>query len=85
MSETRNAGRGPGSQPTAHRCPVGGCRAKVRADRLMCAPHWRMTPDRRRALVWPTGRPGAGAHTPAHWGAGAAAVAAVDEALEVLR
>ncbi len=36
---TCNAGRGPGSTTTAHLCPVGGCRQKVRADRLMCRAH----------------------------------------------
>jgi hypothetical protein len=85
MSETRNAGRGPGSQPTAHLCPAGGCRAKVRADRLMCAPHWRLVPYRLRAVVWATWRSGAGAGSPEHRDACAAAVAAVDEVLEVFR
>lgn len=93
MSEARNAGRGPASRslppgqarPAAHLCPVAGCRAKVRADRLLCAPHWRLVPYRLRTLIWSTWRSGAGAGTPEHREACADAVLAVNEAVEVLR
>ena len=93
MNETRNAGRGPASgrlprdlgQSTAHICPVARCHVTVRADRLMCAPHWRMVPYRLRALIWSTWRSGAGAGSPEHRDACADAVLAVNEALGVLR
>jgi hypothetical protein len=78
MSETRNAGRGPGEASTAHLCPVGGCRAKVRRDRLMCAPHWYQVPRPLRDAVWAAWQSGAGAGTPAHTAAITAAIAAVD-------
>ena len=78
MSETRNAGRGPGARDTAHPCPAGGCRAKVRADRLMCAPHWYQVPKPLRDAVWATWRSGEGALSPAHRAACDAAIAAVD-------
>ena len=83
--ETGDAGRGPGSTAGTHLCPVAGCRAKVRADRLMCAVHWRLVPYRLRALIWSTWRSGAGAGTPEHRDACAEAVLAVNETLEVFR
>jgi hypothetical protein len=85
-SGTRNAGRGPVSgwlspgqtRPTAHVCPVGGCRESVRADRLMCRPHWYLVPRPLRDAVWAAWRSGGGAGSPAHAAAVRAAIAAVD-------
>ncbi len=74
----RNAGRGPGQAPTEHVCPVSGCRAPVRADRLMCAPHWYQVAKPLRDAVWASWRSGAGAGSPAHTAAIHAAIAAVD-------
>jgi hypothetical protein len=70
-------GRGPGTGST-HQCPVGGCRTQVRADRLMCVPHWRQVPKPLRDAVWATWRSGAGAGSEAHQAACDAAVAALD-------
>ncbi len=80
MTTTQNAGRGPGSAATAHLCPVGGCRQKVRADRLMCRHHWFRVPRRLRDAVWATWRSGAGTGTLAHAAAITAAVTAVEAA-----
>ncbi len=73
------AGRGPGSATTAHRCPAGGCRQKIRAGRLMCRPHWYQVPKPLRDAVWATWRSGAGTGTPAHTAAIGAAIAALQE------
>lgn len=41
-----------------HECAAPGCRAQVDLRRLMCKHHWFALPDRLRAAVWRTYRPG---------------------------
>lgn len=85
MNETRNAGRGPAwgwmapgeTRPLAHVCPVAGCRQRVRADRLMCRPHWYQVPRPLRDAVWAAWASGDGAGTEAHAMAITAAIEAV--------
>jgi hypothetical protein len=71
------AGRGPGTGTTTHLCPAGDCPVRVRADRLMCAPHWSAVPKPLRDAVWATWRSGAGADSLAHAAAIRAAITAV--------
>ena len=82
------AGRGPGSgwlpvpgqvEPAPHQCPVGGCQQDVRADRLMCRPHWYTVPKPLRDIVWATWRSGEAASSIEHMAAIRVAIAAVDE------
>jgi hypothetical protein len=72
-------GRGPGAE--GHRCPVGDCRVTVGPDRLMCRPHWYSVPRPVRDAVWAAWRTGAGAGTPEHAAAIAAAIRAASNRL----
>lgn len=51
---------------TTHECPVRGCARRVRDDRLMCGPHWKLVPQRVASRVYRTWNRGAGAGTQAH-------------------
>jgi len=66
------------TEPAAHLCPVGGCQQDVRADRLMCRPHWYQVPKPLRDTVWATWRSGEAARSPEHAAAIRAAIVAVD-------
>lgn len=35
-----------------HKCPVRGCNAVVRSDRLMCGEHWGLVPVVIQKAVW---------------------------------
>lgn len=69
--------RGPATG-SPHPCPIPPCDVQVPYGRLMCKPHWYQVPKPLRDAVWATWRNGAGAGTPAHTAAIAAAVAAVE-------
>jgi hypothetical protein len=57
-----------------HRCPGAGCSAEVPADRLACPRHWYALPAPLRAAIWRAWDNGAGAGSPAHTAAIAAAL-----------
>jgi hypothetical protein len=57
-----------------HQCPGPLCEAHVDPSMLMCPAHWYQVPKPIRAAVWRTWRRGAGAGTPAHRAAMAAAI-----------
>ena len=65
---------------TTHRCPGPLCEAEVDSSMLMCPRHWYQVPAPVRVAVWRAWRRGAGAGTPAHRAAMAAAIAAVSRA-----
>lgn len=65
-------------EATKHSCPVGGCPSWVPADKLMCAPHWRLVPRdiQRRVYAAYRSEPGGVEHR----GAMMAAITAVTKA-----
>ena len=86
MSAVRAAAGGPGKAPAGartdgHDCPVRICELDVRADRLMCPPHWRMVPKPLQRAVYAAWQDGAGAGSTAHWAACQAAIRAVERQL----
>lgn len=42
----------------AHTCHAAGCTTHCKPEMLMCGKHWRMVPERHKAAVWMTYRPG---------------------------
>jgi hypothetical protein len=74
------AARGPAADDR-HDCPLRRCPVTVPPERLMCRMHWYQVPKPLRDAVWATWRSGAGAGTPAHGAAIAAAVRAVEARL----
>ena len=70
----------PVSDDLTHECPAPLCTEQVDPDMLMCPRHWYQVPKPVRAAVWRAWRRGAGAGTPAHRAAMAAAIAAVSRA-----
>lgn len=65
----------------SHHCPRNGCPVTdVPDDKLLCPNDWYLVPKPLRRAVWIAWRRGAGAGTPAHRAAMAAAIAAVSRA-----
>jgi hypothetical protein len=63
-----------------HQCPAPACTERVDPDMLMCPRCWSRVPKPVRRAVWIAWNRGAGAGTPAHRAAMAAAVGAVSRA-----
>jgi len=63
-----------------HDCPAPECTAQVGPDMLMCPRHWYQVPKPVRRAVWIAWNRGAGAGTPAHQAAMAAAIGAASRA-----
>jgi len=74
-------GRAAGATVASHRCPGRDCKQRVAGDMLACRPHWYMIPRPLRAAVWAAWRDGAGAGSPEHAAAMAAAVEALNAKL----
>lgn len=68
-----------------HTCPARGCTQTVAAERLMCAPHWYMTPKPLRNRVWAAWQDGRGAGSDAHTQAILDAISAVNARLDADR
>jgi len=60
----------------AHRCPVGDCTTRVPRERLMCARHWQLVPDKLKRTLRQAWRDGHGAGTRAHHAAAQACIRA---------
>jgi hypothetical protein len=65
-----------------HPCPVRRCTREVPARLLMCAPHWRLVPRQVQRAVWDAYDGGAGLGSGELLRAQAAAIKAVNEALQ---
>ena len=63
-----------------HQCPGPGCAREVDHSMLMCAECWRLVPKPIRRAVYVAWNRGAGAGTPAHQAAMAAAIGAASRA-----
>jgi len=63
-----------------HRCPGPGCGRDVDHSMLMCPECWHLVPNPIRRAVWIAWNRGAGAGTPAHQAAMAAAIGAASRA-----
>lgn len=69
------------SDDYTHQCPATACTRELRYEMLMCPGHWHMVPRPVRAAVWNAWQDGAGAGTPQHTAARAAAIRSVNETL----
>lgn len=64
---------------STHECPADGCNRRVAPGMLMCPADWRRVPGPVRRALWRAWDDGAGAGTPAHHAAMAAAIRSVNE------